>query len=118
MTEFEIHKIQYGKTAIEFKLYYLDRKTLGIYVNPDMSVVVKAPLDAELSKIYKKVEHRALWILKQQKFFNDFHPLTPPRKYIGGETHLYLGKQYRLKVIENEKEDVRLIQRIEIIVIK
>ena len=64
MSEFEIHKIQYGKTGIEFKLYYLDRKTLGIYVNPDMSVVVKAPLDAELSKIYKKVEQRASWILK------------------------------------------------------
>lgn len=110
MSEFETHKIQYGKTEIAFKLYYLDRKTLGIYINPDMSVIVKAPLDAELSKIYKKVEHRASWILKQQKFFNDFHPLTPPRKYISGETHLYLGKQYRLKVIENEKEDVKLIR--------
>jgi len=105
-----MHKIQYGKTEIEFKLFYLDRKTLGIAVNPDLCVIVKAPLNAELSKIYKKVEHRALWILKQQKFFQDFHPLTPPRKYISGETHLYLGKQYRLKVIENEKEDVRLIR--------
>jgi predicted metal-dependent hydrolase len=110
LLDFEIHKIKYGKTIIEFKLYFLDRKTLGIYVYPDMSIVVKAPVDAELSKIYKRVEHRALWIVKKQKFFQDFHPLTPPRKYVGGETHLYLGKQYRLKMIENEKEDVRLIR--------
>ena len=110
MSEFEMHKIQYGKTAIEFQLYYLDRKSLGIYVYPDMSVIVKAPLEAELTKVYKKVEHRASWILKQQKYFQDFHPLTPPRKYISGETHIYLGKQYRLKLIENEKEDVKLIR--------
>ena len=110
MPEFEVHKIQYGKTEIEFKLFYLDRKTLGIYVNPDMSVVVKAPLDAELSKIFDKVEHRSKWIIRQQKYFRDFHPLTPERKFISGETHLYLGKQYRLKIIENEKEDVKLIR--------
>jgi predicted metal-dependent hydrolase len=110
LSELEKHKIQYGKTEIEFRLYYLDRKTLGIYVNPDMSVVVKAPKDAELKRVYKRVEHRAPWILRQQKFFKDFHPLTPPRKYNSGETHLYLGKQYRLKIIENEKEDVKLIR--------
>ena len=63
MSEFEIHKIQYGTTEIEFKLYYVDRKTLGISVKPDMSVIVKAPFDTELSKIYKKVENRAKWIL-------------------------------------------------------
>jgi len=77
-------------------------------VKPDMSVIVKAPFDTELSKIYKKVENRAKWILEQQKFFQDFHPLTLPRKYISGETHLYLGKQYRLKVIKSKAEEVKL----------
>jgi len=31
----------------------------------------------------------------QQGFFLSFHPKTTKRKYISGETHLYMGRQYR-----------------------
>jgi hypothetical protein len=27
-----------------------------------------------------------------------FHPKTPPRRFVNGETHLYLGRQYQLKL--------------------
>ena len=53
------HLIHYGKTPIEFRLQYVQRKTLGITVEPNMQVLVKAPLDADLSEIYKKVEKKA-----------------------------------------------------------
>jgi len=101
-------KIQFGSKEILFELEYQDRKSLGISVYPDRRVSVKAPLDADFEKIEEKVRKRAPWILKQQSYFLSFDPITPPRKYISGETHLYLGRQYRLKVHISEKEVVKL----------
>lgn len=101
-------KIQFGSKTIEFSLVFQDRKTLGIVVKPDKSVLVKAPKNASKERIYEKVRKRAPWILKQQSFFLSFEPLTPPKRYVNGETHLYLGKRYRLKIIKNEKQKVQL----------
>lgn len=105
----KFHQIIYGSSTIHFSLEYAERKTLGIKVHPDKSVQVIAPLDAQFEKITQKVKQKASWIIKQQDFFLSFHPVTPPRRFVSGETHLYLGKQYRLKIIESNKENVKLI---------
>ncbi len=100
--------IQYGSSLIEFDLEFSDRKTLGIKVHPDKRVQVSAPFDSTEAKVNKKIYSKASWIIKQQDFFLSFHPLTPPRKYVSGETHLYLGKQYRLRLVQSEEESVKL----------
>jgi len=100
--------VQYGSSLIKFDLEYSDRKTLGIKVHPDKRVEVNAPIDSTKEKIKEKVKSKANWILRQQEFFLSFHPLTPSRKYISGETHLYLGKQYRLRLRKSTKESVKL----------
>ena len=104
--------IQFGSKQIDFRLEFSSRKTLGITVRPDLSVLVKAPADASLETIKEKLRKKAPWIIRQQSFFLTFHPKTPARKFIGGETHLYLGRQYRLKVISEKlkikNEEVKL----------
>jgi predicted metal-dependent hydrolase len=100
--------IQFGSKQIDFQIEYSDRKTLGITVTPDMDVLVKAPNDSTISKIEEKLKKKAPWIIKQQSFFLVYHPKTTERKYISGETHLYLGRQYLLKIEESEKESVKL----------
>lgn len=103
-----IHSIKFGSKEIVFELKYQERKSLGITVHADRKVTVKAPAEAPLEKVLEKVRKRAPWILKQQSYFLSFEPLSPPRKYISGESHLYLGRQYRLKVYESPKEEVKL----------
>jgi len=98
MTDF----IEYGSKRIDFRLEYSDRKTLGITVTPDLDVFVKAPVDTAVDIIKERLRKKAPWIIRQLSFFLSFQPRLTDRKFVGGETHLYLGKQYRLKVISDE----------------
>ncbi|OJU28190.1 MAG: metal-dependent hydrolase [Sphingobacteriales bacterium 41-5] len=100
--------IQFGSKQIDFRLEYSNRKSLGITVTPEMKVLVKAPADTSIEKVKEKIRKKAPWIIKQQSFFLSFQPKTPARKFISGETHLYLGRQYRLKLIPGKIEAVKL----------
>lgn len=100
--------ILFGSKQIDFLVEYSDRKTLGITVIPDMNVLVKAPFDSSLVKIKEKLHKKAPWIIKQQSFFLAFHPKTAEKRFIGGETHLYLGRQYLLKIELGTVESVKL----------
>lgn len=107
-TNCEKRSFTYGEKTIEYQLFYSKRKTLEIAVHPDSTTIVKAPNDSEISLIEKKIHKRARWILKQLDYFQQFTPKTPERVYISGETHLYLGKQYRLKVTQGQKNSIKL----------
>lgn len=100
--------IQFGSRIIDFRLEYSDRKSLGITVTPEMEVLVKAPTDTTIALVKEKIRKKAPWIIKQQSFFLSFQPKTPDRKYISGETHLYLGRQYRMQIKIGKDESVKL----------
>lgn len=102
------HLVNFGSQDIRFKLQYSERKTLGISVLPDLSVIVTAPNESDFGRVRDLVKKRAAWILKQQAKFSEYLPGQPERKYVSGETHLYLGRQYRLKVTEGKPEIVKL----------
>ena len=106
----ERRHVVYGEHRIEFTVVRRRRKTLEIAVEPDASVVVAAPVDAPLDAIMEKVRKRAAWIRGQQRSFSQFMPRTPERRYLAGETHLYLGRQYRLKVVRTGRPGVELIR--------
>lgn len=99
--------ITYGSEDIVYTLYFRNRKTLGITVNPDRSIEVNAPIGSDLEKINKKIHKRAAWILKQQDHFLTFEPRNTKRKFVSGESHLYLGRQYQLLIVKSEKEKVK-----------
>ncbi|MGD9630682.1 MAG: M48 family metallopeptidase [Pyrinomonadaceae bacterium] len=101
-------QIQFGSATIDFDLEFSDRKTLGITVTPDLEVLVKAPNDVSVTKVKEKLRTKAPWIIKQKSFFLSFHPKTPPRRYVSGETHLYMGRQFCLKIEESATESVKL----------
>lgn len=98
--------ITYGSTIICFDVEYANRKTLGITVHPDGAVTLKAPIKASPEDIRNKVRHRAAWILRQKRYFESFGTPTAKREYISGESHLYLGRQYMLRIFESKSNAV------------
>lgn len=100
--------VKYSDEIIKYTVERSNRKTLELSVLPDMSVLVTAPEDATLDKIEKIIIKRSYWILKQKEYFRQYVPKEPPRQYVSGETHRYLGRQYRLKVVESKEKSVRL----------
>lgn len=103
-----LDKIKFGTQEIKYSVIKKSRRTLQINVEPEGDVVIVSPLKASSQDIQKLVRKRALWILKQKSFFQTYCQKHVPKEYISGETHRYLGKQYRLKVIESDKEQVLL----------
>ncbi|MVM42112.1 DUF45 domain-containing protein [Spirosoma sp. HMF3257] len=103
----EPQEITYGSATILYSLSFRDRKTITISVKPTGDVVVVAPALATLSQIAERVRRRAAWIIRQRERFRQIgqHEI-PVRQFISGETHYYLGRQYRLKVTNGEKERV------------
>jgi hypothetical protein len=104
----DMHILQYGNTTLEYQLSFAPRKTLAIDVHPDLRISVKAPEGADLPAIEAKIRQRAPWILRQQRKYELYLPHLPPREYVSGETHRYLGRQYRLKVQPDPAEAVKL----------
>ncbi len=103
-----LESIAYGRGTIAFALLRLPRKTTEIAVHPDQSVVVKTPLGSDSEEVIRRVRKRAGWITRQMRYFEQFEPRTPPRRYVGGESHLYLGRKYRLKIRKSKARRVSL----------
>ena len=106
----EGHYVDYGEHRVHFSVVRRQRKTLEIAVEPDASVVVAAPMDTPIEAIAEKVRKRAAWVRRQQGYFEQYLPRTPERRYVAGETHRYLGRQYRLKVVQAPRSSVRLVR--------
>jgi len=100
-------EIIYGTISIPYTVNFSNRKSLGISVTPDGKVFLNAPVDAGKSQIEEKLRKRAGWVVKQQLYFRSFGKCTPEKKFISGESHYYLGKQYILRVTEGKPNSVR-----------
>lgn len=100
-------KVELDGKAHECRLVYARRKSLQLEVLPDMSLRMIAPEGVKPEHCMKMLHSRRGWLRRQILFFSQFHPLTKPRDYVSGETHLYLGRRLRLKVISSAKHEVK-----------
>lgn len=101
--------IDCGAESVPVAVEFRDRSRLSISVHPDGSVTALAPMGRTLGDVEKHLERRRSWIVKQRRHFSKYKPLPSEKKWVSGETHLYLGRQYRLRVKEAGVASVKLI---------
>lgn len=104
----EKHQIEYANKVIDFVLKRKKVKNVNLNIKPDMTIEVTANNRVPLDFICDFVKTKGAWILKNVKTFQDVQPYRQSeREYVSGETFKYLGKQYRLRVIQEDEEKVK-----------
>jgi predicted metal-dependent hydrolase len=83
------------------KIIRTNRKTIALIVQKDGSLVIRAPLHMPELFINDFINKHTEWINKTQK--NILSSQEQRKKYINGETFFFLGKEYPLKIVSNQK---------------
>lgn len=109
-SQIESRTLATGETALAYQLRRTNRRrTVALSVGPDQSVTVLAPFDATVELVEGILARKLRWIRSQQASVAALPSPTRPRQWISGETHRYLGRQYRLKISRGEDSSVKLI---------
>ncbi len=86
-----------------------DRRTMAISVLPNGTIEVRVPKHCSDTQIVERLHKRRKWIQKQKRHFESETVNVACRRYVSGETHRYLGKQYRLKIKKSGDQRVSLL---------
>lgn len=109
-----VEALRYGDRKTDYRVVSADRLTekILIHVYPNGDVEVEAPPNREAADIKVAVQKRARWIFENLDSAKDARTYALPREYVGGETHFYLGRRYRLLVREEPKapSSVKLVR--------
>lgn len=84
------------------------RKTASISVKPDCSVRVLVPSTLPEDKILELLKRKNRWVQDKITHFQEIQNNYKPKEYVSGEAFTYLGRNYRLKVVADGGDGVKL----------
>ena len=89
------------------------RTKVTITVERDRTVVVHAPNRVSEEAITRVVEAKRHWIYEKTRHGRKYEelPHPPGKELVNGESVLYLGRSYRIEVVDDDAESIRLDQR-------
>ncbi len=90
-----------GQTVVPYEIEWSpDRETIGLSMESEMELLVRAPTDATLDDVEEILEDKKQWIL--ETLYGIAEQQDPPldKEFLSGEKLLYNGRRYRLKTLE------------------
>jgi len=95
----EIQSIKFGEMEISYSIDRTDRKTVGIVVEPDGKVIIKAPIDLEQQVILDTIYNKRKWIAEKLKLAEEIKkPIPTKHELVSGEKILLKNRLIRLKI--------------------
>ena len=79
------------------------RKTIALQLTDDATLIVRAPFDVSHETIMKVIVRHKKWIEKKKKYLEARDPKYSPREFVNGEGFLYLGRYYRLNIVNSQE---------------
>lgn len=92
----------YDSIKIEYKVVYSKRKTIAIHIDRDKNIIVRAPRGIDKTKLKGLVESKGNWIVNKLAEVRNYE--IQAKKYQKGELFLYLGKEYPLDIVVDDKQ--------------
>lgn len=89
---------------INYELVRSERKSIGITIERDAQVVVNAPIDLDEQTIEKHIYKKRLWIWEKLALKKDTLENIVQKKFVSGESFSYLGRNYRLQILDDNSE--------------
>lgn len=105
--------LRYGDRTTPYSIAETTRLSskILIHVHPEGTVEVETPLGSNPAVIKAAIQKRARWIFDNLDAAKDARTYALPREYVGGETHFYLGRRYRLHVVaQRGQSSVKLVR--------
>lgn len=93
------------------RIEYSDRKTLGLIVERDASVLVRAPRDASMEMIERFLERKRYWLWEKTNHARKYPAVETLKEFVSGESFLFLGRKYRLEIVDEEFDGLRFDER-------
>ena len=93
---------------IQYTLQRSNRKTASIYIERDGQVAVYVPEDLSKAQLEELLESKRKWIYRNMAEWHDLNATRVQREYVNGEGFLYLGRTYRLKLVEDQVHPLML----------
>lgn len=92
----------YKEENIDVNVVYRKRKNISIRIIPRNTIEIISPRSVSISFLKKVLEEKSSWIMKILDKFENVDESFKDRKYNNGEIFYYLGKEYKLKIIEDK----------------
>ena len=93
------------ETKIEIeKIIRSKRKTIALQITDDATLIVRAPFGVSEQIIKNIVAKHAHWIRKKREEILSRDPKFVKKEFVNGEGFLYLGKYYKLTIVERQDE--------------
>ncbi|MEM1023769.1 MAG: SprT family zinc-dependent metalloprotease [Myxococcota bacterium] len=100
MEHSEARLVRFGRTNIPYGIRRSRRRrTVSIAVDPEDGVLLTAPAGVPVERLDRVVKDRVRWILGKLHQTEASEPRPAPREFVSGESFLYLGRQYRLRIV-------------------
>ncbi len=97
-------KISFGETSFAYSIIRTNRTTIAIIVEPDGSVIVRAPYDLSEETVEEKVREKRRWVAeKLTKTDEIVKPVPKRRELVSGEKIKLKDKLIRLKIHHFDK---------------
>ena len=100
MTATETSAVAWGGTQLPYTIRRSARrkKTVAVTVDRCGAVLLVAPEHLTTDELDGIVSRKAEWIVRRLRHAQSHGPPLAPREFVSGESVLYLGRHYRLKV--------------------